>query len=219
MSRQVHTDRNVRPTGTENPRSDLVIRPSFHKFRNRFFLALFVCGSVAVVDLLALSKKPAQQEMEAVAFALLAVVFGMVTLLVFQREEIKVADGLVTRRNLLGIPTRYPLEQIGGMTRRDVIYIGSPRPQQSVVVYDTEHRCLFQMSRPLWDPADIRRLHARLGGDGRTQLVTSSELDAEFPGAVPWVIRHPFTMIAIEFGVVLAIVVSLVVLIDALSHR
>lgn len=54
---------------------------------------------------------------------------------------------------------------------------------------------------------------------GSTPLLTSSELDAEFPGAVPWVIRHPFTMIAIEFGVVLAIVVSLVVLIDALSHR
>ena len=43
--------------------------------------------------------------------------------------------------------------------------------------------------------------------------------DAEFPGSVPWLIRHPFTMIAIEFGVTLVGVVMLISLIDGLSHR
>lgn len=196
-----------------------MIRPSFHTFRNRFFLALVVCGFVAVVDVLALHHKPAQQEFEAVAFALLAIAFGLVTLLVFQREELNVSNGILTRRNMFGIPTRYPLASIGGVTRRDVMYVGSPQPARLLIVFNKEHRCLFKMNRVIWDPSDVRRLHARLGGDGRTQLITSGELATEFPGSVPWVIEHPLSLFAFEAVVLIAVVVGLVALIDALPPR
>ena len=207
------------PTGTERSRSDLVIRPSFHIYRNRFFLALLVCGVVAAIDLVGLRRRPAQLEVEAIVFALMAITAVIAALLVFRREEVKVAGRVLTRWNMLGIPTRYALDRIGGMTRRDVVYLGSRQPARLVVVYDTDNRCLFTMSRLVWDPNDVRRLHARLGGDGRTRLVTSGELAGEFPRSVPWIVQHPLVLAGLTCVVIVGVFILLLMIGDALSHR
>jgi hypothetical protein len=197
----------------------LVIRPSFHTYRNRFFFALLVCAVVGAIDLVGLRRRPAQLEVEAIVFALMAITLVTATLLVFRREEMKVAGGVLTRRNMLGIPTRYPLDRIGGMTRRDVMFIGSRQPARLVVVYDKDNRCLFTMSRLVWDPSDVRRLHARLGGDGRTRLVTSGELAEEFPRSVPWIVQHPLVLSGLTVVVTIGVLVLLLMIGDAMTHR
>jgi hypothetical protein len=155
--------------------------------------------------------------MEAILYAFLIVIAGLVVLLVFRREELTITDGVVTRRNLLGIPTKYKLDAIGGMARRDVDFVLVPQPTQYVVVYDKQNRCLFKMNRVIWDPADVRKLHAAVGGEGRTRRVSMFELEAEFPGSVAWLITHPWVLIGVEFVVLFALLVALVTLQDALT--
>ena len=58
-----------------------------------------------------------------------------------------------------------------------------------------------------------------VGGDGRTQLVTSAELAEEFPGSVAWLITHPLVGIAVEFAVLLTLIFGLVTLQDALTGK
>lgn len=161
---------------------------------------------------------PFARDIETILYAFSIVVAGMVILLVFTREELVIADGFLTRRNLIGIPRRYPLDTIGGMARRDVTYLVGP-PSQYVIVYDKQSRCLFKMNRVLWDPSDVRRLHAIAGGDGRTRLVTMSEFEAEFPGSIAYLITHPWVLIAIEFVVLLVLLIAIVSIQDALTSR
>jgi len=202
-------------------RKDLVIRPSFHMWRNRF-VAVVVLAAVLIPLNIAASLKHAtsvERDMEVVIYAALVVVSSLVILLVFQREELVVAEGVMTRRNLLGMPKRYHLDAIGGMARRDVLFVLARQPARYMVVYDKQHRCLFKMNRVIWDPADVRKLHSIVGGDGKTQLVTSAELEHEFPGSLAWLITHPLVLIAVEFVVLLVILVALVSLADALSPK
>jgi hypothetical protein len=161
---------------------------------------------------------PVARDMEAILFAFLIILAGLVILLVFTREEVVVADGVLERRNVLGIPSRHSLDAVGGMARRDVTYLLGP-PSHYVIVYDKQHRCLFKMNRVIWDPGDVSRLHARLGGDGRTRPATMSEVEAEFPGSIPWLITHPWLLIAMEFVVLLAALFALVSIQDAIASR
>ena len=161
---------------------------------------------------------PIARDMEAILYAGAIVVAALVVLLVFTREELVIADGVLTRRNLLGIPTRYGLDLIGGLARRDVDFVLVPRPQEYVVVYDRQKRSLFKMNRVIWDPADVRRLHAIVGGDGRTRRVTMFELAYEFPGSVPRLLYHPWILLAVELVVILVVIFGLVALQDALPR-
>ena len=136
-----------------------------------------------------------------------------------QREELVITGDALTRRNLFGVPKNYKLDAIGGMARRDVLFVLAREPARYVVVYDKQHRCLFKMNRVIWDPADVRGLHAIVGGDGRTQLVTSAELADEFPGSVAWLITHPLVGIAVEFAVLLTLIFGLVGLQEALTGK
>lgn len=161
---------------------------------------------------------PVARDLEAILYAFLIVVAGLLILLVFTREELVIADGVLTRRNLLGVPIRYPLDTIGGMARRDVTYLVGP-PSHYVIVYDKRNRCLFKMNRVIWDPSDVMRLHARVGGDGRMRPATMSEAEAEFPGSISWLITHAWVTIAIEFFVLLLLLFVLVSIQDALTSR
>lgn len=200
---------------------DVVIRPSFQTWRNRFVSALVVVGVFVVIRLWGdWHRVPiVARDLEAILFASSIVFAGLVILLVFTREELVIAGGTLTRRNLLGIPTRYPLDRIGGMARRDVTYLFARQPSQYIVVYDKQNRCLFKMNRVIWDPGDVRRLHAIVGGDGRTRLSTMSELAEEFPGSIAWPIAHPWATFAIEFAVLLVLLFALVSLQDAVTSR
>jgi hypothetical protein len=162
---------------------------------------------------------PVERDVVVVIYAALVVVSALVILLVFQREELVVADGLMTRRNLLGVPKRYELDAIGGMARRDVLFVLARQPARYVVVYDKQHRCLFKMNRVIWDPADVGKLHSIVGGDGKTQVVTSAELEDEFPGSVAWLLTHPLVLIAVEFAVLMGVLIALVSLTDALRPK
>ncbi len=162
---------------------------------------------------------PVARDIEVVGYAFLIVVAGLVILLVFTREELVVAGGVLTRRNLLGLPRRYGLDVIGGMARRDVTYLFARQPAQYVVVYDRHNRCLFKMYRVIWDPTDLGRLHAMVGGDVRTRPVTSAELAEEFPGSIAWPIAHPWASIAVEFALLLVFFFVLVTVIDPLISR
>lgn len=201
-------------------RKDLVIRPSFLTWRNRFATGVVVIVVYSAINVWASWRRgtPVERDMEVVLYASLILITLLVVLLVFQREELVVANGVLTRRNLLGLPRRYPLDAIGGMARRDVTYLVG-RPAQYVIVYDKRNRCLFKMNRVIWDPADVRRLHAIVGGDGRTRLVTMGEAEEEFPGTVAWLITHPFVLIPLEFVVLLVVLFALVSLTDALTPR
>jgi hypothetical protein len=88
-----------------------------------------------------------------------------------------------------------------------------------VIVYDKDHRCLFKMNRPFWDEEDIRRLHSFLGGQSKVERVPSLMLAEEFPGSVAWPVLHPFVLIAMELVAVVALIVGIVVIQDALTHR
>lgn len=156
--------------------------------------------------------------MESILFAFAIILAGLVILLVFTREEVVIGDGVLERRNLLGVPSRYSLDAIGGVARRDVTYLFGP-PSHYVIVYDEQHRCLFKMNRVIWDPGDVSRLHARLGGDGRTRRATMSEVEAEFPGSIAWLITHPWVLIALEFVVLLGVLFALVSIQDAIASR
>ena len=202
-------------------RHDLVIRPSFRTWRTRFVAALVAAIVLTAINVAASWKRgtPVGRDMELVLYALLIVVSLLIVLLVFQREELVISGDVLTRRNLLGLPTSYKLDAIGGMARRDVLFVLARQPARYVVVYDKQHRCLFKMNRVIWDPADLRGLHALVGGDGRTQLVTSAELAEEFPGSVAWLITHPVVLIAVEFAVLLMLLFALVTLQDALTGK
>ncbi len=161
---------------------------------------------------------PITRDIETAIYAAAIVVAALVVLLVFTREELVIADGVLTRRNLLGIPTRYALDVIGGLARRDVDFFPVPRPTEYVVVYDKQKRSLFKMNRVIWDPADVRRLHAILGGEGRTRRVTMFDLAEEFPGSMPRLLYHPWILLAVELAVILVVILGIVALQDALAH-
>lgn len=197
----------------------LVIRPSLRTFLNRLVAACFVVAIVMALYLWRQWRDPFGREVYAVAFTLLIVAFMLALLLVFRREEIKVAEGTLTRKNWLGIPRQYRLDGVGGMARRDMTVAFGPRPFQYVVVYDIGHRCLFKMSRPIWDPIDIKRLHAKLGGDSKVKLLSASELAEEFPGSVAWTLMHPMVSCVLQTVVMLTLFFGAIIVVEALRHR
>ena len=155
----------------------------------------------------------------AIFWATFVVIFGVALLMLFRRAEIKVSPvGTLTRWNLIGVAKVYAVDEIGGMARRDVDFPLVAAPTQYVVVYDKQHRCLFKMDRPFWDPEHVSRLHAVLGGESKVERVSSSALAEEFPHSVPWVVNHPFVPILLGPILLLGVFVGVILVADAVSH-
>lgn len=133
----------------------------------------------------------------------------------FRSAEIQVSNGVLTRRNWLGLSRRYRLDAIGGIALRDVITPMARRDSRYAIVYDRQRRCRFKMIRDLWDPADIERLRRLLGGDPSVSTVSKAELAAEFPGSLPWAVRH---VVLVTIPATLGLILGLVLLDEALHH-
>ena len=154
-----------------------------------------------------------------IPWAALVLIFAALTIIFFQRGELLLLDGALIRVNLFGIATRYALEEIGGMARRDVDYPLALGPTQYVVVYDRRRRCLFKMDRLLWDPGDIALLHSYFGGESGLQRVDSWTFAAEFPGSVPRILNHPFVILLVSPLLILALFIGILLVADAAARR
>jgi hypothetical protein len=199
-------------------REDVVIRPSFRTYRARLLAAVALTSPLVGYQIWSNWQTGARYPL-VISWALFYAIFGVLLVVFFRREEIVLAGGRLTRWNLVGVAKAYAIEDIGGMARRDVDFPLVARPTQYVIVYDKDHRCLFKMNRPFWDEEDIRRLHAFLGGQSKVERVPSLMLAEEFPGSVAWPVLHPFVLIAVELVAVVALIVGIVVIQDALTHR
>jgi hypothetical protein len=199
-------------------REDVVIRPSFGTYRARLLVSVAVTTPLVVYQIWTGWQTGARYPL-VIFWVLFYAVFGIFLVVFFRREEIVLAGGRLTRWNIVGMRKSYAIEDIGGMARRDVDFPLVARPTQYVIVYDKDHRCLFKMNRPFWDEEDIRRLHALLGGQSKVERVPWLMLADEFPGSVAWPVRHPFVLIAVEVVAIVALIVGIIVIQDALTHR
>ena len=197
---------------------DVVIRPSFRTYRARLSVAVALT-SVLVGYQLWINWHTGARYPLVISWALFYAVFGILLVMFFRREEIILAGGRLTRWNLVGMAKAYAIDDIGGIARRDVDFPLVARPTQYVIVYDKDRRCLFKMNRPFWDAEDIRRLHAFLGGQSKVERVPWLMLADEFPGSVAWPLLHPFVSMALEFVAIAALIIGIVVIQDALTHR
>ncbi len=192
---------------------EVVIHPSFRTYRGRLATAAVLV--FPAIGLQLWQNWHTEARLPLAAFWLIfVVVFVVLMVAFFRREEIKLAGGKLTRWNLLGIARTYPVDEIGGMARRDVDYPFVARPTHYVVVYDRHRRCLFKMNRPFWSPGDIVQLHSFLGGVSAVQRVSVRDLEEEFPGSFVWPLRHPFVTFVVEFLVIATLIVGVVALQD-----
>ena len=196
----------------------MVIRPSFRSYKGRLLMSIVLMAILATVQLWSYWRTPARGAI-AIFWAAFAAIFGVALLMLFRRAEIKVSPaGTLTRWNLIGMAKVYAVDEIGGMARRDVDFPLVAAPTQYVVVYDKQHRCLFKMDRPFWDPEDVGRLHSVLGGESKVERVSSQALADEFPHSVPWVVNHPFVPILLGPILLFGVFVGVILVADAVRH-
>ncbi|TMD39998.1 MAG: hypothetical protein E6I61_13535 [Chloroflexi bacterium] len=149
-----------------------------------------------------------------VALALVAVAF-------FGRAEISVGDGVLTYRRFLW-RRRFPLESVGGLAVRRLslaMSYAASGPAPYAVVYGRDGRALFSFSAALWSDEDLRTLHQAIGGSSSDRPLLASELQADFPGALPAWLRfveaHPVWTIVIGAPLTLVAITIVVVLWDS----
>jgi len=143
----------------------------------------------------------------------------------FTRAEIAVEDGALTYRRFLW-RRRFRLESVGGLALcrlalRGNYYARGPAPYG--VVYGTDHRSLFSFSAALWADRDLRSLQQSIGGETLDMPMRASELQSEFPGALPgWLVfyeAHPWWTIAIGTPLMLVAIIVGIVIWDAVKPQ
>jgi len=150
---------------------------------------------------------------------------GLVLLgvLFFGRAEISLDSGVLSYRRLL-FRRSFPIDLVGGLALRRLSLawnIYARRPTRIAVIYGKDRRALFSLSAALWSDHDLRSLHKAIGGDSSTEPMTAGDLESEFPGALPglsvFMEAHPVWFVVIGTPLMLAIIVAILVVWDAIK--
>ncbi|TMC52826.1 MAG: hypothetical protein E6J20_10110 [Chloroflexi bacterium] len=204
-------------------RQRLILHPSINGYFNKWVRNLGL--PFVVIAVIALIYRWAT--IPGARTTVFATIVGLVLIGVafFGRAEISVDDGVLTYRRFLW-GRRFRLESIGGLALRRLglrwnSYARSPAPY--AVVYARDGRALFSLSAALWSDRDLRNLQEVIGGDSSDAPLSASELQSEFPGALPgWLLfleGHPVWTIVIGAPLALVVVIVAIALWDLVKPR
>ena len=205
------------------PGDKLVLHPSLTTYFNKWIRNLAL--PVVAVALIVLTYRSATIPGARSSFLLVIAAIALLAIAFFSRAEIAVGNGALTYRRFLR-RRRFPLESVSGLAVRRVGLRGSYLARGHApyaVVYGRDRRALFSFSTALWSDRDLGRLQQAIGGDTSDMTLNASELQSEFPGALPeWLVfyeAHPFWTLAIATPLMLAAIIIAIVLWDAIKPR
>jgi hypothetical protein len=205
------------------PGSTLIVHPSITSYFHRWIRNLAL--AVVAITLVVLIYRWATIPGAGTAFLAALAALALFAVAFFRRAQISVDDGVVAYRRLLW-SRRFPRDSVGGLALRRLslrtnYYAASARPY--AVVYGRNGRALFSFSAALWSDRDLRALQQSIGGNSSDLPVSASELQSEFPGALPgWLLfyeAHPIWTLVIGTPLMLVAIIIAVVVWEALKSR
>lgn len=80
-----------------------------------------------------------------------------------------------------------------------------------LIVYGSEHRTLFVLSRSYWDYDAVAGVASKLGRNQQLHEVntTSKKMSVEFPGSLAFAQRHPVLIVLVAAVIILGLAVTL----------
>jgi hypothetical protein len=204
------------------PGSTLIIRPSMTSYFNKWIRNLAL--PVVAITLVVLIYRWATIPGAGTAFLAALAALALFAVAFFSRAQISVDDGVIAYRRLLW-SRRFPRSSVGGLALRRLSlrssYAAAPPPY--AVVYGRNGRALFSFSAALWSDRDLRALQETIGGNTSDLPISASDLQSEFPGALPgWLLfyeAHPIWTLVIGTPLALAVITIAVVVWDGLKSR
>lgn len=201
----------------------VTLRPDWRAWLRRRGPGMLVVGSILVFGAAVEARRSPQTSIALVAVGA-ALAAGLA--LYFSQLRIVVSPTEVVLRGIVGTTHSWPRPSLKGCAQRNVLIAGERQPSRFLIFYGADHHALFRVNANLWGDHAIGRINAALGYPHRANvsnrsLMTTDELNAEFPGSLNSAELHSGRIACIVGTVMLALTAGVLLLISiaAVSHR